>query len=53
MSHDHPLAVFAGDPSLCVNIGADCWEVVNPMMKAAFGWALDRADGKTWEGKIQ
>jgi hypothetical protein len=22
-------------------------------MKAAFGWALDRADGKTWEGKIQ
>ena len=23
------------------------------MMKAAFGWELDRADGKTWEGKIQ
>lgn len=32
---DHPLAVFAGDPSLCVKIGANCWEVVNPMMKGS------------------
>ena len=38
---DHPLAIFSGDPAQHVMSGINCWEVVNPMMKAAFGWGLD------------
>ena len=38
---DHPLAIFSGDPVQHVMSGINCWEVVNPMMKAAFGWGLD------------
>ena len=44
---DHLLAVFAGDPSLCVTAGTNCWEVVNTMMEMAFGWGLKREN--TWK----
>jgi hypothetical protein len=39
---DHPLAVFAGDPTAYSNDERDDWEeVLNPLMKRAFGWGID------------
>jgi len=43
----NPLAIFSGDPDACVPPDVDCWEdVVNPMMKAAFGWGNDSMRAK-------
>ena len=48
----NPLAIFSGDPDACVPPDVDCWEdVVNPMMKAAFGWGNESEDGR-WMGKV-
>jgi len=39
---DHPLAVFARDPTAYSNDECDDWEeVVNPLIKQAFGWGID------------
>ena len=36
---NHPLAIFSADLKATVPIGLDCWEeILNPMMKQAFGW---------------
>ena len=39
---DHPLAVLSGDPTAYSNDECDDWEdVLNPLMKRAFGWGID------------
>ena len=38
----HQLSVFSVDPSSCIMQGNDDWEdILNPMMKGAFGWGED------------
>ena len=38
----HRLSVFGVHPSSCIGQGDDDWEnILNPMMKGAFGWGED------------
>lgn len=38
----HRLSAFSVDPSSCIGQGDDDWEdILNPMMKGAFGWGED------------
>ena len=38
----HRLSAFGVDPSSCIGQGDDDWEdILNPMMKGAFGWGED------------
>jgi hypothetical protein len=51
---DHPLAVFAGDPTAYSNDECDDWEeVLNPLLKRALGWGIDDGEmkGMAREGK--
>ena len=39
---NHRLSAFSMDPSSCIGQGNDDWEdILNPMMKGAFGWGED------------
>ena len=52
---DHPLAIFSADPKATVPIGLDCWEeILNPMMKQAFGWGSELSgDMMKWKWAAQ
>ena len=39
---NHRLNAFSMDPSSCISPDADDWEdILNPMLKGAFGWGED------------
>jgi len=53
-SNDHPLAIFSRDPAACISPGLDDWEdVLNPMMKKAFGWGASVEKIQSLKGLAQ